>query len=209
MESEKRNQVLSLAKKRFERFGFNKTTVDEIAKDAGISKRTLYQEFENKERILKELFVSEALSVRQAILDQINKTIDPAEKLKTYIRLALKYLDQNPFIVSVLHDESGLFKPFLKDKPCIIETGMEETFVSILKEGVKKGIFRKMDRKVVGHCIFLLFKGLTYGRNSPDRPFGLNRTNEFINFIIQGVVTGSSGAPHKYRCISKGAQIGD
>ncbi len=188
MESEKRNQILNHAKKRFERFGFNKTTVDEIARDASISKRTLYQEFENKEKILEELFMFEALSVRKAILNQINKIIGPTEKLQTYIRLALKYLDQNPFIVSVLHDESGFFKPFLKDKPRIIETGIEEIFVNIVKEGVGKGVFRKMDEKVVGHCIFLLFKGLTYGRNNPDRPFGLNQTNEFINFIINGVV---------------------
>ena len=188
METEKRNQVLTLAKKRFERFGFSKTTVDEIAKDAGISKRTLYQEFENKEKILEELLMFEALSVRKAILNQIDKIVEPAEKLQTFIRLALKYLDQNPFIVSVLHDELGFFAPFLRDKPHIIETGIEEIFVNILKEGVEKGVFRKMDEKVVGHCIFLLFKNLTYGRNSPDHPFGLNQTNEFIHFIINGVV---------------------
>jgi len=188
MESEKRAQILTLAKKKFERFGFNKTTVDEIAKDANISKRTLYQEFENKEKILEELFMFEALSVRKAILNQINKIAEPAEKLQTYIRLANKYLDQNPFIVSVLHDESGFFAPFLKDKPHVIETGIEEIFVNILKEGVEKGVFRKMDEKVVGQCIFLLFKGLTYGRNSPAHPFGLNQTNEFVNFIINGVI---------------------
>jgi AcrR family transcriptional regulator len=188
MESEKRTQILTLAKKKFERFGFNKTTVDEIAKDASISKRTLYQEFENKEKILEELFMFEALSVRKAILNQINKILDPTEKLQTFIRLALKYLDQNPFIVSVLHDESGFFKPFLKDKPHVIETGIEEIFVTILKEGVEQDVFREMDEKVVGHCIFLLFKGLTYGRNTPGYPFGLNQTNEFIRFIINGVI---------------------
>ena len=188
MESEKRTQILSLAKKKFERFGFNKTTVDEIAKDASVSKRTLYQEFENKEKILEELLMFEALSVRKAILNQISKIVEPAEKLQTFIRLALKYLDQNPFIVSVLHDELGFFAPFLKDKPHIIETGIEEIFVNIVKEGVEKGVFRKMDEKVVGHCIFLLFKNLTYGRNSPDHPFGSNQTNEFIHFIINGVV---------------------
>jgi AcrR family transcriptional regulator len=188
MESDKRVQILSLAKKKFERFGFNKTTVDEIAKDASVSKRTLYQEFENKEKILEELLIFEALSVRKAILNQINKIVEPAEKLQNFIRLALKYLDQNPFIVSVLHDESGFFRPFLRDKPHVIETGIEEIFVNILKEGVEKSVFRKMDEKVVGHCIFLLFKGLTYGRNNPDRSFGLNQTNEFIHFIINGVV---------------------
>jgi len=194
METEKRNQVLTLAKKRFERFGFNKTTVDEIARDAGISKRTLYQEFQSKEKILEELFMYEALSVRKAILNQINKISDPAEKLQTYIRLAIKYLNHNPFIVSVLHDESGFFAPFLKDKPCIIEEGIQEIIFNILKEGVKTGLFRKMDGKLVARCIFLLFKGLTYGRRSPDRPLGLNQTNEFIHFVMHGVVFKSSKA---------------
>jgi AcrR family transcriptional regulator len=192
MESEKRNQVLTLAKKRFERFGFSKTTVDEIARDAGISKRTLYQEFEKKEKILEELFMYEALSVRKAILNQINKIVEPAEKLQTYIRLAIKYLNRNPFIVSVLHDESGFFAPFLKDKPCVIEEGIQEIIFNILKEGVKKGVFRKIDGKIVSRCIFLLFKGLTYGRGSPDRPLGLNQTNEFINFVMRGVIIKSS-----------------
>jgi hypothetical protein len=45
-----------------------------------------------------------------------------------------------------------------------------------------------MDEKIVGHCIFLLFKSLTYGKNSPDYSFGLNQTNEFVNFIINGVI---------------------
>ena len=194
MDSEKRNQVLTLAKKRFERFGFNKTTVDEIARDAGISKRTLYQEFESKEQILEELFMFEALSVRKAILNQIKKIVEPAEKLQTYIRLAIKYLNHNPFIVSVLHDESGFFAPFLRDKPCIIEQGIEEIIANILKEGVKKGVFRKMDGKVVGRCIFLLFKGLTYGRSGPARPLGLNQTSEFIHFVMHGVDVKSSRA---------------
>ncbi|HVP77042.1 MAG TPA: TetR/AcrR family transcriptional regulator [Thermodesulfobacteriota bacterium] len=197
METEKRNQVLTLAKKKFERFGFSKTTVDEIAKDAGISKRTLYQEFENKEKILEELFMFEALSVRKAILNQIGKISDPAEKLETYIRLAIKYLNHNPFIVSVLHDESGFFAPFLKDKPCIIEEGIQEIIFTILKEGVSKGVFRKMDGKLVARSIFLLFKGLTYGRRSPDRPLGLSQTNEFIHFVRHGVAIKSKGAPHK------------
>src|SRR4030066_2586274 len=134
MESEKRAHILTLAKKKFERFGFNKTTVDEIARDASISKRTLYQEFENKEKILEELLMFEALAVRKAILNQIGKITEPAEKLQTYIRLSNKYLEQNPFVVNILNDESGFFSPFLKEKPHIIETGIEEIFPFFLKE---------------------------------------------------------------------------
>jgi AcrR family transcriptional regulator len=187
MESEKRGQILSLSKKRFERFGYNKTTVDEIASDAGVSKRTLYQEFESKEKILQELFMFEALSVRKAILNQIKKITDPPEKLQTYLRLAKKYLDQNPFIVNVLNDESGFFAPFLKDKPLLVEEGIEEIMVSILKEGIEKGVFRKVEEKVVGHCIFLLFKGFTYGKREGSKPFG-NQTIEVLDLIINGII---------------------
>lgn len=187
MESEKRALILSLAKKRFERFGFNKTTVDEIAKDAGISKRTLYQEFENKAKILEELLMYEALSVRRAILNQIGKITDPSEKLQTYIRLSNKYLEQNPFIVNVLNDATGFYAPFLKEKPHLIEKGIEEIFTAILKEGIEKGVFRRMDEKVVGHCLFLLFKGFTYGRRNIGASIGTNQLNEFIHFILRGV----------------------
>jgi AcrR family transcriptional regulator len=188
MESEKRALILSVAKKKFERFGFTKTTVDEIAKDASISKRTLYQEFENKEKILEELLMFEALSVRKAILNQISKITEPAEKLQTYIRLAKKYLDQNPFILNVLNDESGFFMPFLKEKPHIIEEGIEEIFTSILKEGVEKGAFRKMDEKVVGHSLFLLFKGFTYGSGHVQNSSVMNSINELVHFITNGVM---------------------
>ena len=188
MNSEKRATILRIAKKRFERFGFNKTTVDEIANGANISKRTLYQEFENKGKILEELFMFEALSVRRAILNQIKKVTEPAEKLQSYIRLAKKYLDQNPFIVNVLNDESGFFAPFLKEEPLLVEEGIEEIMVSILREGVKKGVFRKMDEKIVGHSIFLLFKGFTYGRRDPDEQIGTTQTNEFINFVLHGIL---------------------
>jgi AcrR family transcriptional regulator len=187
MESEKRGQILSLAKKRFERFGYNKTTVDEIASDAGVSKRTLYQEFESKEKILQELFMFEALSVRKAVLNQIKKITDPSEKLQTYLRLGKKYLDQNPFIGNVLNDESGFFAPFLKDEPRVVEEGIEEIMVSILKEGMEKGVFRKMDEKVVGHCIFLTFKGFTYGKREGGKPFG-NQTIEVLDFIVNGII---------------------
>jgi len=55
MESEKRAQILTVAKKRFERFGFNKTTVDEIAKDASIRSEPCMRNLRIRERFLKNL----------------------------------------------------------------------------------------------------------------------------------------------------------
>jgi AcrR family transcriptional regulator len=189
MNPDKRTQILSTAKKRFERFGFNKTTVDEIAKDVGISKRTLYQGFGKKEEILEELFMFEALSVRKAILNQIKKVKEPKEKLETYLKLVKKYFDKNPFICNVLNDQSGFFRPFLKDKPHVVEEGIEEIIVNILKEGMSKGVFRKMDEQIIGYSIFLLCKGFTYGKQKSDDQFRVSQISQLINFVIEGILT--------------------
>ncbi len=60
MDQERKSQLLKVAKQLFSRFGFKKTTVDEIAEAAGMSKRTVYGVFDNKEQILAELVISVA-----------------------------------------------------------------------------------------------------------------------------------------------------
>ena len=57
--------VLDVAKSKVDRFGFKKTTVDEIAKEARISKRTIYGHFKNKEDLFVSLFMKDdALEVK-------------------------------------------------------------------------------------------------------------------------------------------------
>ena len=49
--SDTEQSILELARKRFERFGYRKTTIDEICRDGGISKKTLYRHFRDKEEL--------------------------------------------------------------------------------------------------------------------------------------------------------------
>jgi len=65
--------ILSAAKIRFSRFGFQKTTINEICRDCRISKRTLYQQFPNKEELFMCLITHEL------------------EKLKAMLFLSISY----------------------------------------------------------------------------------------------------------------------
>lgn len=49
------NNIIDCAGKRFKQFGYRKTTVDDIARDLRISKRTLYGVFSSKNAILREV----------------------------------------------------------------------------------------------------------------------------------------------------------
>jgi AcrR family transcriptional regulator len=54
-ESPKRRQILDAARKRFFTDGFDATSMDDIVRESGVSKATLYAHFESKERLFSEV----------------------------------------------------------------------------------------------------------------------------------------------------------
>ena len=52
---ERVQRILEAARKLFTHYGFEKTTMDDIAREVGVSKGTLYLDFESKERVLQAM----------------------------------------------------------------------------------------------------------------------------------------------------------
>ena len=86
---ERREMILEAAKKRFQRFGYSKTTMDEIAIDAGISKGTIYLYFENKEDIFNELLSSEALEMERYLYRKVKNEESVLKQLEMIFTGAL------------------------------------------------------------------------------------------------------------------------
>ena len=190
MENNK-NYILDVAKRRFDRFGFKKTTVDEISRDARISKKTLYENFKNKEDLFVSLFIREALTARKAILTRLKDIEDPLEKIRNFMVFSRDYFKEQPFMVKVLEDEDGLYAPFLKKKYRVfVEEGILNIFEDILREGIEKGEFRRMDTRITSYIIFKLFQSFTYAKTMPwqneqtDTGAELDAMNNFISKAI-------------------------
>ncbi len=76
-----KNRILEAAEKRFFQYGYRKATMDEVASDLGISKKTLYIHFKSKDAV--------AIAVIGALHKDIDKLLkqfsieipDPIERL--------------------------------------------------------------------------------------------------------------------------------
>lgn len=179
---DKKIQVLEPAKQLFGRFGFKKTTVDEIAEAAGVSKRTVYEIFDSKERILAELVIHEALAFRKHLTDEIKTLDEPVAKFRLFCERSTQYFDQNPFLGQVLFDEAELYQPFLGDEIHVIENGIRDLIAKLLREGIQKSVYQEMKISSVTECVFVLFRSFTYHRTA-DR----NGNTEWINFILRSI----------------------
>jgi len=64
-------RVLQVAGQLFLRYGFEKTTMDDIAREAGVAKATLYRYWPSKEALFESLLYREIREVNRAFLARI------------------------------------------------------------------------------------------------------------------------------------------
>jgi AcrR family transcriptional regulator len=80
-DSETRQRILSTAQQIFLKTGFSKVTMDELANELGMSKKTLYKHFSSKEDLLKVIMTE----FRCGIDDYVNECLNNREIDKTLI----------------------------------------------------------------------------------------------------------------------------
>lgn len=82
---EVKEKFIKIAQDCFTRYGFKKTTMNDIAHAAGKAKSSLYYYFKSKEEIIEAIVNKEVKILREEITLAVNKETDPQKKLFAYI----------------------------------------------------------------------------------------------------------------------------
>ena len=85
-----RGKILDAAERRLLHYGFKKTTIDEIAADAGVGKGTVYLYFDSKEEITLTILCGYKASVLHKQGDiAADATLSTVDKLKRCVRSSI------------------------------------------------------------------------------------------------------------------------
>ena len=71
--------LLDIAAKRFASTGYRQTTLEEIARHAGIAKASMYRYFENKQELLTKIFVKVASTFTTSMQPILSTALPPEE----------------------------------------------------------------------------------------------------------------------------------
>lgn len=143
MEGRKRECILVEAAKCFARFGFKKASVDEIAKQAGVGKGTVYLAADSKEDLYYQVLHREM----RAWIAECSQTLDhrkPADRLLgELLGIALDHLESHPLVVELLYGSAEKMLPEWRDRLQELRTLGRANLIEILRLGIKQGTFRK------------------------------------------------------------------
>ena len=87
-----RKKIIISAGQIFSRYGFRKTTMDELAKALKMGKSSIYYYFKSKEEIFEAVILSEANMLRNELTKAIKSVDSPIDKVKNYVFVRMKTL---------------------------------------------------------------------------------------------------------------------
>jgi AcrR family transcriptional regulator len=89
--SPKRKRLLETGKQLFWKFGFRRVSIDEICKEADVSKMTFYRCFENKTDLAKTIYTDLVNDGIAKFNEIIYADISPSEKLQRILLMKMEY----------------------------------------------------------------------------------------------------------------------
>lgn len=183
--------ILENAKKVFEQYGFQKTTMEDIARSMSKGKSTLYYYFKSKEEIFERVVDQELTNFFRDILKAVEKETTGKDKLKAYCRIRLKRIDRLSNLSFVLKDDLvqnlGMVMKIRKKH----ETEQIQIVKEILDFGMQRREFKKISLRVceqLSSMYAMLFKGMELPTFTRQSALGQQELAEImVDTFIHGI----------------------
>lgn len=144
-----KDRVIKLATELFMRYGLKSVSMDDISREAGISKKTLYQNIDNKQDLINQCLYNIILEDHKNIESIVNiKEYDALQQMIEIFKLAIKLLSSvKP---TVIYDLQKYYKESWKIVENMHLKHMELIIVSNLLQGKNERVYRKtIDEEIV------------------------------------------------------------
>ena len=141
-------------------FGYKATTIEQVAKLAKVGKGTVYNFFENKERLLHESVLSMVHEMKMETEQSFNASINFMENVHNSIMRLLQYRERHLLFVKLLEEEKRLQTPEVKD----ILVNINREIVSFVSEklsvAIERGEIRPCKPEVIAYVMLKSYVAL-------------------------------------------------
>ncbi|RPH47777.1 MAG: TetR/AcrR family transcriptional regulator [Desulfobacteraceae bacterium] len=187
--TEKQQEIFHAALKKFARYGFKKTTIEDVAAEVGMTKSNLYFYVVNK-RDLYEQTVSNALRQwRDSVASAIEEKGGVVEKFSVMAEKSFEYLSHHKDLRSILIMDPGIFSLSPEeDRFSEINQGAMLLIKKILMQGIREKIFYKIDVDRISELLFsiyIMFLIKTYIKSEGSSAFRMYE--EGVALILRGL----------------------
>jgi AcrR family transcriptional regulator len=188
----RRVRILAAAEELFAVHGFAKTTVDEIARRAGVSKGLVYDHYDSKEELLRAVWSSQVEAWMRVTHERVKFSEGAvADAIGDVLAVSILHARENPMLGRILSQDPGSLIPHEREDVAAFARFYRGLLEPALAHGVESGELRRgLDVEHTAELVWLMhftlireiFVGVTGGRADAEE-----LVRAAIDLIVAGV----------------------
>ena len=184
----KEEQIINVARELFTTYGYKRVSMDEIAKCANVTKKTVYSYFKSKEELLK-YFINEEIQNMKNIVEQTEDSSLPYFKnVHNVIYNLLEYRVESKFIKSIARENEIFNNSIIIENLKQIDSEIQEYIVKKLKYAVDKNYIKVDDIEITAFLIYKMYIALMF--EWPDKKIDKQKISDNIIKMLKNGLEG-------------------
>ena len=187
---DKREDILRAASVVFQKYGFMKTTLDDIARECGMKNTALYYYFENKENIMNAMFECDMKKIQDNIINAVARQDTPKNKIHAFIlEKLISFKSQRRYFNLVLREDLSLKqRQFAFEQKNKFDKFEEELLTEIISVGIKNNFFENHPMESLIYMITGTTWGISYFVLHNEQEMNLNDiVDDVVNIMFIGL----------------------
>lgn len=180
-------EVLDAAGRIFAALGYSATNVEEIAKEAGMAKGTIYLYFKSKEEIFAEVLGRDLQALTDRTIEAVSAVELFSERIRIFLDLRLEYLRSKQNFLRIYLDEFA--SRSARPKP--VADAMDRKFrrdlefmQACVETAMARGEIRRVSAEAAAYAIFDLARGFIQRHLNGWTPLTLEEDVAFVHSMI-------------------------
>lgn len=190
LSSNRREQIFETAFQLFARYGYKKTTVEDIAGALGLTKGALYLYVKNKQDLYEKTVAWALMEWQQKVRDAVIDVTDPVERFRVMAQSAIEHLLGNEELLALLTTETDFYADLVEKEPfAAIHRDSMMMIENVLIEGVESGAFASMDTAATAGTLFSMYMAfLMQAKTKAQREVLIPRFQTMLDIMCAGMV---------------------
>lgn len=185
--SARMDEILARAAELFYEKGYHATTIEDVAREVGMLKGSLYYYIRSKEDLLNELLLGIIVKGVDHASKAIEGIADPTERLEKAVEAQIEHIIQNQTYVGLFLHEFDTLSGKRQKRIQEEMVKYQKMFTDTIREGQKMGQFVEADPRLLTDAILGMTNWIYRWYPGTRNPGLVAVKKAFISFIMNGI----------------------
>ncbi|WP_090762946.1 TetR/AcrR family transcriptional regulator [Bacillus sp. OK048] len=187
---DRKRLILEAAAKSFSLYGYKATTMDQVAKLAGVGKGTIYTFFKTKEELFDEIINSLIADIRTEVEGAMDDSAAILENVNRVLVQVHEFRKSHQLTIKLIQEERDMGTQTVVEAMQRVEQSIIQYMKVIIQEAIDKGEIKACDPEITAFVMLKMYFSLVndWQRNHP--PLEKEEiTKLFELYLLKGLLT--------------------